>query len=157
MLHQKVFRKMAFEPSSSYSALVTHMFLNVALIQEKDGQKRNIEKSSSRATTPPFALANEARIEPPIQHERMRSGGAQILILVSLGANFPTSDSNRSPKPGGFYAGQNENKKESWMFAWLRGSSHFRENMSVNSNFFLLNASIFSVLRLQDIHNLKRT
>lgn len=40
-----------------------------------------------------------ARILPPIHVEYLRSGGAKILILMSLTASFCTSDSNRSPKP----------------------------------------------------------
>ena len=40
-----------------------------------------------------------ARIEPPIQVEYLRSGGAYILILTSLSASFLTSFSRRSPNP----------------------------------------------------------
>lgn len=45
-------------PDSKYSAFDTHIFLNVA---------------------------NDARIDPPIQVVYNLSGGAAILILVSLG------------------------------------------------------------------------
>lgn len=40
-----------------------------------------------------------ARIEPPIQVEYFRSGGAKILIFSSLIASFFVSFSSRSPKP----------------------------------------------------------
>jgi hypothetical protein len=43
----------------------------------------------------------DARIEPPIQVENIRSGGAAILIFVSFGDNvcFLTSLNRRSPNP----------------------------------------------------------
>ena len=63
---------MALSPSSSYSFFDTHIFLKVS---------------------------REARMEPPIQVEYNRSCGALILILISLGASFFTSDNKRSPKP----------------------------------------------------------
>ena len=44
---------------------------------------------------------NPARMEPPIHVVFLRSGGAKILILMSLALDrFLTSFSNRSPKPG---------------------------------------------------------
>lgn len=44
-------------------------------------------------------VLNPANILPPIQVLYFRSGGANILIRVSLGASFCTSCSSRSPKP----------------------------------------------------------
>lgn len=40
-----------------------------------------------------------ARIDPPIQVLYLRSGGAKILIFISLTASLRTSLSSRSPKP----------------------------------------------------------
>src|ERR1700722_2327351 len=40
-----------------------------------------------------------AKIDPPIQVEYFRSGGAYIFILTSFSANFLTSLRRRSPKP----------------------------------------------------------
>lgn len=57
---------------SWYSSADTHIFLNVL---------------------------RPARIEPPIQVEYLRSGGALIRILVSRSASFLTSCRRRSPKP----------------------------------------------------------
>ena len=69
---QKVFRWIALWPSSSYSLFDTHIFLKVS---------------------------RDDRMLPPIQVEYNRSCGAEILILISLGASFLTSDKRRSPKP----------------------------------------------------------
>ena len=44
-------------------------------------------------------VASEARMDPPIHVDRILSGGAQILMRVSLGASRRTSDSRRSPNP----------------------------------------------------------
>lgn len=44
-------------------------------------------------------VLNPARILPPIHVEYLRSGGAKILILISLTASFCSSVSRRSPKP----------------------------------------------------------
>lgn len=41
----------------------------------------------------------EARMDPPIQVEYFRSGGAYILIFVSLDVDFLNSDNNLSPNP----------------------------------------------------------
>jgi len=41
-----------------------------------------------------------ARIDPPIHVLYLRSGGAKILIFISLTASLRTSLSSRSPKPG---------------------------------------------------------
>mmetsp|Transcript_9146 Transcript_9146/g.19522 ORF Transcript_9146/g.19522 Transcript_9146/m.19522 type:complete len:149 (+) Transcript_9146:1-447(+) len=60
-------------PCSSYSSLVTHMFLKVAKL---------------------------AKILPPTHAESFLSGGAEIRILVLSGARALTSYSNRSPNPG---------------------------------------------------------
>jgi hypothetical protein len=54
-------------PSSSYSSALTHIFLKVVKV---------------------------AKIEPPIQVEYLRSGGADILIFISLGANIFISFNN---------------------------------------------------------------
>jgi len=40
-----------------------------------------------------------ARIEPPIHVLYFRSGGANILIFMSLTASLRTSESSRSPNP----------------------------------------------------------
>ena len=69
---QNVFRCIARWPSSSYSLLDTHIFLKVS---------------------------NDAKMLPPIHVEYSRSCGAEMRILISLGASFFTSESNRSPKP----------------------------------------------------------
>lgn len=61
---------MAFNPSSLYSRFDTHIFLNVS---------------------------REAKIDPPIQVEYNLSCGADILILISLGANFFSSLNSLSP------------------------------------------------------------
>lgn len=57
---------------SWYSSALTHIFLNVL---------------------------RPARILPPIQVEYLRSGGAEILIFVSLNASFFTSCNSLSPNP----------------------------------------------------------
>jgi hypothetical protein len=44
-------------------------------------------------------VANAARIDPPIQVLYFLSGGANILIFVSFGADNFTSLSKRSPNP----------------------------------------------------------
>lgn len=58
--------------SSWYSSAEIHIFLNVL---------------------------RPARIEPPIQVEYLRSGGAEMRIFVSRSASFLTSCNSRSPKP----------------------------------------------------------
>ncbi len=60
-------------PDSSYSALVIHIV---------------------------WKVDNEARIEPPIQTEYLRSGGAMILIFMVLGARAVISFCMRSAIPG---------------------------------------------------------
>merc|ERR1712168_1193888 len=60
-------------PDSSYSSLVIHM--------DWKGER-------------------EARMEPPIQTEYLRSGGAMILILMVEGARFVISFCIRSAIPG---------------------------------------------------------
>ena len=59
-------------PDSSYSVLLIHICWNVA---------------------------NEAKIEPPIQTEYLRSGGAMILIFIVFGANAVNSFVIRSAMP----------------------------------------------------------
>ena len=45
-------------------------------------------------------VESDARIEPPIQVEYFRSGGAMILTLMELGAKAVTSSCMRSEMPG---------------------------------------------------------
>jgi len=44
-------------------------------------------------------VLNPAKMLPPIHVEYLRSGGAKILMRMSLTATRCTSDSRRSPKP----------------------------------------------------------
>ena len=60
-------------PASSYSAFVIHM---------------------------DWKVDNEARMEPPIHTEYLRSGGAMILIFMVLGAKAVISFCMRSAMPG---------------------------------------------------------
>merc|ERR1719423_409779 len=60
-------------PDSSYSSLVTHI---------------------------DWKVEREARMEPPIQTEYLRSGGAMILILMVEGARMVISFCIRSAMPG---------------------------------------------------------
>jgi len=106
---------MEFFPDSSYSFRVTHIFLKVA---------------------------SEAKMDPPIHVEFIRSGGAQILILVSRGANFLTSESKRSPKPS------NKVEPPASMISEKKGSTNihvtFRDGIDkalVNSDIFQTNQS----------------
>jgi len=45
-------------------------------------------------------VARDARMEPPIHVESIRSGGAWILIFVWSGRSDRSSLRRRSPKPG---------------------------------------------------------
>jgi len=47
-------------------------------------------------------VANELKIEPPIQVEYLRSGWEYIFILTSFGARFFNSVNNLSQKPNFF-------------------------------------------------------